>query len=45
MLIDIFKLMLAKPNHVAVFQGMFFDELAIDIGAVSTSQILQEGVI
>jgi len=32
-------------DHIAVLQGMFLDQLAVDVGPVGAVQVLKEGVI
>jgi hypothetical protein len=36
---------MADRNYVAMLQGMFLDELAIDIGSVRAVQIFEERVV
>ena len=45
MLIDVLELMLAKTDDVAVTQCVLLDQLAVDVGAVRTTQIFQERVV
>jgi hypothetical protein len=38
------NLILAKRNIVAVFQGMLFDQFAVNVGAIGATQVFQERI-